>query len=315
MTYFPLNLNWTIIRSLRQILDFEIFQYKDEQRDNFTFMLSELCLDPPMMSTRVFSLLSDLFAVATSSVSEVQMGSNFHEKLEKNLLELQSSMTDDERKALEICLEAISMETPEIFFKYLTGILLGLKVDAFFAQNELLKGNLACCEMFQLLYEQKFVDSFDLTDVILEHCLQILELDTKSQFVAQIEYFLNFTKHLLDTSTVGDDIIDGAKYQKLRKLWHVIFVLNEGRLLEKAWKEFGMKNENFVKVIKLEGVNFDEMSPEMLSHKEFSNPEDFLERKKLLEQHSQKFEYDPRIKEVLTEVQNYAQKAYEATKT
>lgn len=306
IVYYPLQLNWT---SLRQTLDFGIFEYKDEYRDNFTFMLSDLCQDPSMISTRIYTFVSDLFAMSSSETNNL----GYFEKLDKLMVEIEQEKSENDAKALKICSEAIMLDSSEALWKYLVAILHGLKADAHFLNNQLHEMNSFRMEMLKIFHDYKLFDSFDLTYMILQHCSQLLERDTTAHFVPQIIYLLKVAKHFLDNAKLEDDI-DGMKYQKLRKYWHVIVSINEGQFLDKSWKEFKVEGNKPLEAIKNLKIDPPE-SPEIPEYKVLTKAEDFLDRKSLLEEHHvKKFEFDEYIKGILMKVSNYAQAAYESVK-
>lgn len=327
VVHFPLQLKWTLTRKSHPL----VFDYKYQQLDNFALMMAGLCQDSRLISSRVSSLLTELFEIHNRLYcsTEETTKTMTPEKLKKAELlvqEIDQEMIELDVAALKVCSEAVVVSSTQVVWKYLIAILHGLKAETYFVVGEIDEGNKERMEMFKLIHHHELFETLDLIDMIMDHCSQLLTLlwsDTKTK-LTQIDYLLNVARHLLNNVSLDDDL-DGLKYQNLRKYWHLIVALNEGRFIDKSWKAFESKelNSSFEECLTMTIPDLPE-PPKILTHTSSMNhSDDFLDRKTALENHKPNMvQWSPLQVtsgqdsfSIFMEVLNYAQIAYDAVKT
>lgn len=332
--WFPLKLNWPLTQKLlNQPL---VFDYKHQQLDNFALMMGGLCQDSKLIVSRVSTLLTALFEIhnrlyCSSEETTKTISPDDLTKSEQLVLVIDNEKTEQDTEALKVCSEAVAMSSSDTLWKYLTAIFHGLKAESYFMVNQTYEGNKARMEMLKLIHQYELFDTLDLVDMIMDHCSQLLTVlwnDTEAEVVTQIDHLLLVARYFLDNAKLDDDF-DGLKYQELRKYWHLIVGVNEGRFIEKSWQEFeknqGSETEKSDQK-SLECVKFVIALPDppkILAHTSMTSPEEFLDRKMTLENHqSNMLQWSPfRVNaehdsvSLMEELANYAQCAHETIKT
>lgn len=321
--HFPLQLNWMPTRKFNQ----HIFDHQHQQLDNFTLMMSALCQDSGLFSSRLFTLLSDLFEIhnrlyCSSEETTKKVVPEDFQKSEQLVVDIDKDGTPEDIAALKVCAETIMLGSSEVALKYLCSVLFGLKADTYFMANEICDGNIARMEMLKLIYEYELFDTLDLVDMTLDHCSQLLQLLWKDPTpeITQINYLLHVSLHLLNNAKVDDDL-DGMKYQHLRKYWNFLVKVNEGRFIDKSWQSLEKKgldsDANSLNCIKFPVYLPD--PPIILAHSPLMTSDHFLARKTTLEINqspsSFKVNSEHDSVSVMEAVSEYAQVAYEAIKT